>query len=486
MYEGCPEAFSCPTSGLFRAGVYTPLMDERILFWGLGGLLGWALFSDRPRGGRKRCPKCWYDMAHAATDDPLRCPECGHQAKRERRLFRTRRKWRWVAVGVIVMASSWVIGQWPEIISSGWSRLLPNTALILFISGDPDSWAVKAIENRIQDRATRSLPDYPIQFQPDRLWGWQWRLLARRTVSTWAQVHVKNKFTSHDNILLSIPLPWKQEMIPVLLEAVKDLRGTMQGEAAQYLVSVLSEDWQRWEWDQTKSVLLEQLESLGLDGVDPGVISALTLFCADDENVLSILIECLQRPNHDLHREAAVWALSNAGGERVVQALLDSIPGSRPELPIYFDTLEVINIIDPENPDVGVRILELLEDRSAVMDQRMKAFGLWRDGGFDIGPAISFVSEAINLYPLQHVSIASHMVDYWDIPKEQRVSFLNQILAVTKDLEAINVAFIGLEWAEAITSEHEVYAQRLVDKGNLYQRDHGQQVLNFIHNIPEK
>lgn len=382
---------------------------------------------------------------------------------------------------MVVMAGSWVIGQWPEIKSSGWPRLLPNTALILFISGDPDSWAVKAIENRIQDRATRSLPDYPIQFQPDRLWEWQWRLLARRTVSTWARAHVKNKFTSHDNILLSIPLPWNQEMIPALLAAVQDLRGTMQGEAAQYLVSILAEDLQRWEWDHTKSVLLEQLESLSLEGVDPGVISALSLFCADDENVLRILIECLRRPHDDLHREAAVWALSNAGGERVVQALLDSIPARRPELPIYFDTLAVINIIDPENPDVGVCLLELLDDRSAVMDQRMKAFGLWRDGGFDSGPAISFVSEVIDLHPLQYVPIASHMVDYWDIPKEQRMLFLNQILAVTKDLEAINVAFIGIEWAESITSEHKPYAQRLVDEGNPSQQAHGQQVLKLIH-----
>jgi hypothetical protein len=40
------------------------------LFWGLGGALAlaglwlqyWSLFADRARG-RRRCPKCWYDMS---------------------------------------------------------------------------------------------------------------------------------------------------------------------------------------------------------------------------------------------------------------------------------------------------------------------------------------------------------------------------------------------------------------------------------------
>ena len=33
-----------------------------------------AWFGDRSRG-RKRCPKCWYDMAYSST---LTCSECGH------------------------------------------------------------------------------------------------------------------------------------------------------------------------------------------------------------------------------------------------------------------------------------------------------------------------------------------------------------------------------------------------------------------------
>jgi hypothetical protein len=63
----------------------------------LGSLVGcgffttaawWALFSDRARG-RRRCPRCWFDMTHTAG---LRCTECGHLAGEESDLRRTRRR----------------------------------------------------------------------------------------------------------------------------------------------------------------------------------------------------------------------------------------------------------------------------------------------------------------------------------------------------------------------------------------------------------
>src|SRR5436309_1091951 len=61
-----------------------------------------ALFWDRSCG-RKRCPKCWYDMSGARQgDNGWLCPECGHTARVARKLGRTRRHWRWAALWLTV------------------------------------------------------------------------------------------------------------------------------------------------------------------------------------------------------------------------------------------------------------------------------------------------------------------------------------------------------------------------------------------------
>lgn len=72
------------------------------------GLLvaAWALCADclRQRSrDQRRCPKCWYDMRSTPT---LVCSECGHDAKKERRLHKFRRRWRWAAFWILVSASS--------------------------------------------------------------------------------------------------------------------------------------------------------------------------------------------------------------------------------------------------------------------------------------------------------------------------------------------------------------------------------------------
>lgn len=62
-----------------------------------------AIFGDRARG-RLRCPSCWYDMStmpHAA-----RCPECGRELNGGE-LSRTRRRWGWAALGVVLAVLPW-------------------------------------------------------------------------------------------------------------------------------------------------------------------------------------------------------------------------------------------------------------------------------------------------------------------------------------------------------------------------------------------
>lgn len=67
--------------------------------------LYWALWHDRAHG-RRRCPRCFYDLAGATAADattdgePPRCSECGHRAPTAAALFTTRRRWCWATVAV--------------------------------------------------------------------------------------------------------------------------------------------------------------------------------------------------------------------------------------------------------------------------------------------------------------------------------------------------------------------------------------------------
>lgn len=97
-------------------------------------LLGLALLKDRSRG-RRRCPRCWYDMGGVPG---LTCPECGRPAKAERRLFRTRRRWRRAAVAIVVVLAGWATTAIPEL-RQGWERLVPTTALVLIADPAPRS-----------------------------------------------------------------------------------------------------------------------------------------------------------------------------------------------------------------------------------------------------------------------------------------------------------------------------------------------------------
>lgn len=91
-----------------------------------GAVVAWALFGDRSRG-RKRCPRCWYDMSAAVG---LKCPECGKDAKGERGLLRTRRRWRLVVVGVVMGVVGMSLRVVPVVRAHGWAAILPEWVLV--------------------------------------------------------------------------------------------------------------------------------------------------------------------------------------------------------------------------------------------------------------------------------------------------------------------------------------------------------------------
>lgn len=106
-------------------GWLIPLVGSTLIIFG-AAVLFWALFADRSRG-RKRCPRCWYDMGAVPG---LVCPECGKDAKLPSGLLRTRRRRRWAFFGLLLLllgnaqfAESWIR-------RGAWVHAIPTRALI--------------------------------------------------------------------------------------------------------------------------------------------------------------------------------------------------------------------------------------------------------------------------------------------------------------------------------------------------------------------
>jgi hypothetical protein len=87
-----------------------------------------AFVRDRSRG-RRRCPRCWYDLS--GRPQSMTCSECGHTARSERRLHRTRRRWGPAMISLFIMPGGYVLMRVPEINRGGWLNAIPTTALIL-------------------------------------------------------------------------------------------------------------------------------------------------------------------------------------------------------------------------------------------------------------------------------------------------------------------------------------------------------------------
>ncbi len=99
------------------------------LFLGLAVVLtAYALFADRAKG-RRRCPKCWYDMAGLPGPQ---CPECGHAARNDRALSRTRRRWKRLVftVPLAIIGYAGIVG--PGVLSDGARAIVPNALVALW------------------------------------------------------------------------------------------------------------------------------------------------------------------------------------------------------------------------------------------------------------------------------------------------------------------------------------------------------------------
>ncbi len=119
---------------------------------GLAGLslLYWSLLKDRARG-RRRCPKCWYNMSGTQS---MRCSECGSETKSEREFRKTRRRWRWVFVALLSFAGSFGL-TYPQARDFNWNTIKP--LFWLKRQGEADSPQGLAAREELVRRLTNEL-----------------------------------------------------------------------------------------------------------------------------------------------------------------------------------------------------------------------------------------------------------------------------------------------------------------------------------------
>jgi hypothetical protein len=143
-----------------------------------------ALFRDRSRG-RRRCPRCWYEMTGVPG---LVCPECGKAARREKSLFRTRRRWRMAGVAALVAGLGLAGALTPRARERGWRSLVSTPVLLLFAPPRHEMMWMDSTGRQREDLFAKELWS---RFDRPGAPAWQWRMALNsatfmRTRPTWA------------------------------------------------------------------------------------------------------------------------------------------------------------------------------------------------------------------------------------------------------------------------------------------------------------
>jgi len=171
-------------TGLYLLGVLlVPAVGSVLICWGLWG--------DRSKG-RARCPKCWYDMRGSLPK--LECPECGHDVEHERQLYRNRRHWWPLFLGIVLV----LLLSYPMMIVCGWYReqlvIRDMEVLITRVPVQPTWWPPKRY-GRWFDRVwiailPRSGTDADVA-ECAKLWHLQKLYLAGTQITDAGLVHLK-------------------------------------------------------------------------------------------------------------------------------------------------------------------------------------------------------------------------------------------------------------------------------------------------------
>lgn len=154
------------------------------------GVLGlaWALLWDRSRG-RKRCPKCWYVVEGVPKEDgATTCPECGKVVRKPRKFRKTRRRWGWATLPVLMLMGSYASHAYPTVRDHGWWRAVPDAALIAMVpyvmepTGSPPGSSIDPLFSEVRHRSsTHPASQHHAWWSTGDLWPWERWLLRHRS-----------------------------------------------------------------------------------------------------------------------------------------------------------------------------------------------------------------------------------------------------------------------------------------------------------------
>jgi len=173
-------------NGEFESGIFEAAAIGVLLFGVTIACIG--LFRDSARG-RKRCPKCWYDMESLAATGRFVCPECGANTRNERRLSRTRRRWLPVAAAALLVIVASILPGVPNVKDAGAKALVPTTVMIAGMWWWPDGW-------RGVGPATLCA-----RLQEGKCWEWQRSWVARRASYRLVRVETSGEFMHASAVL---------------------------------------------------------------------------------------------------------------------------------------------------------------------------------------------------------------------------------------------------------------------------------------------
>lgn len=216
----------------------------------------WALFRDRPNG-RRRCPKCWYDLSYAPPPG-LTCSECGFTARHERELLRTRRRYS-VAIAAMLTCAALVLYVHDLVGRTGWSTTMPSGVLLLALPYVDHTSAMyheltgRALHDQLSSSQLVALMercakgDSAAPLHSDA-WRSKYGLLIRRMRSILATADDGGLYTEPEHPLTSIP---------PLVQLIAPRDNWEQGETA-WVVLTMREWWPHGS--EARLVLSPQLD----------------------------------------------------------------------------------------------------------------------------------------------------------------------------------------------------------------------------------